>query len=119
MTDPVADAARSAAQILAGDLGPNLPAEVEAALHARGQDQQRPGQFLDPISLATLVVAVAQLAYSAYSDHRKHTGKPSQEAVERQVRNELREQDTTITPQTERITEVVVTVIIRQDIGEN
>jgi hypothetical protein len=28
MTDPAADAARSAAVILAPDLGPNLPAEV-------------------------------------------------------------------------------------------
>jgi hypothetical protein len=32
MTDPAADAARSAAVILAADLGPSLPAEVEAAL---------------------------------------------------------------------------------------
>ena len=42
MTDPAADAARSAAAILAPDLGPNLPAEVEAALAAR-DTQQRPG----------------------------------------------------------------------------
>jgi tetratricopeptide (TPR) repeat protein len=47
MTDPVADAARSAAVILAADLGPHLPAEVEAALAARGA-QQRPDRFLDP-----------------------------------------------------------------------
>jgi hypothetical protein len=44
MTDPVGDAARSAAAILAPDLGPNLPAEVEAALHARNAGEQRPGQ---------------------------------------------------------------------------
>jgi len=44
MTDPAADAARSAAAILAPGLGPNLPAEVEAALAAR-HAQQRPGQY--------------------------------------------------------------------------
>ena len=42
MTDPAA-AARSAAAILAPDLGPNLPAEVEAALAARGTQQRRTG----------------------------------------------------------------------------
>jgi hypothetical protein len=47
MTDPAADAARSAAAILAPDLGPNLPAEVEAALAAR-DTQQRPDRYLDP-----------------------------------------------------------------------
>jgi hypothetical protein len=35
MTDPAADAARSAAVILAPDLGPNLSAAVETALAAR------------------------------------------------------------------------------------
>jgi hypothetical protein len=45
VTDPVADAARAAAAILAPDLGPGLPAEVEAALYARGRDEQAPGQY--------------------------------------------------------------------------
>ena len=35
MTDPAADAARAAAAILAPDLGPTLPTEVEAALADR------------------------------------------------------------------------------------
>ena len=48
MTDPAADAARAAAAILALDLGPNLPAEVEAALAAR-DTQQRPDRYLDPV----------------------------------------------------------------------
>ncbi len=48
MTDPAADAARAAAAILAPDLGPNLPAEVEAALAAR-DTQQRPDRYLDPV----------------------------------------------------------------------
>ena len=52
MTDPAADAARAAAAILAPDLGPNLPAEVEAALAAR-DTQHRPDRYVDPVSLAT------------------------------------------------------------------
>ena len=72
MTDPAADAARSAAAILAADLGPNLPAEVEAALAARGT-QQRPDRYLDPVSLAGLIVAIATLAWTIYNDRRKQT----------------------------------------------
>ena len=45
MTDPAADAARSAAAILAPDLGPNLPAEVEAALAARDTSSARTGTW--------------------------------------------------------------------------
>ena len=45
MTDPIEEAARSAAAILAPGLGPNLPAEVEAALPTRDAGEQRPGQY--------------------------------------------------------------------------
>ena len=72
MTDPAADAARSAAAILAPDLGPNLPAEVEAALAAR-DGQQRPDRFLDPVSLASLIVSIATFAWTIYSDLRNHS----------------------------------------------
>jgi len=75
MTDPAADAARAAAAILAPDLGPSLPAEVEAALAARGT-QHRPGRYFDPVSLASLIVAIATLAWTIYNDQRKHTPDP-------------------------------------------
>ena len=75
MTDPAADAARAAAAILAPDLGPNLPAEVEAALAAR-DTQQRPDRYLDPVSLASLIVAIATLAWTIYNDQRTHTPDP-------------------------------------------
>jgi hypothetical protein len=113
MTDPAADAARSAAVILAADLGPNLPAEVEAALAARGAEQ-RPDRYLDPISLATLIVAIATLAWTIYTDQRKHTADPPPATIARQVRITLREQDTLMPPGTERITEIVATEITRQ-----
>jgi hypothetical protein len=112
MSDPAADAARSAAAILAPDLGPSLPAEVEAALAARGT-QQRPGRYLDPVSLAGLIVAIATLAWTIYNDRRKDTPEPPSADIARQVRITLREQDTVLPSGTERITEIVATEITR------
>jgi hypothetical protein len=112
MTDPVADAARSAAAILAADHGPSLPAEVEAALAAR-DTEQRPDRYLDPVSLASLIVAVATLAWQVYTDQRKHTPDPPPDSIARQVRITLRDQDTVLPPGTERITEIVATEITR------
>jgi len=115
MTDPAAAAARSAAAILAPDLGPNLPAEVEAALAARGTGQ-RPGRYLDPVSLASLIVAIATLAWTIYNDQRtrNHTAGPPPDSIARQVRITLRDQDTALPPGAARITEVVATEITRQ-----
>jgi hypothetical protein len=113
MTDPVADAARAAAAILATDLGPALPAEVEAALAAR-DTPQRPDRFVDPVSLAGLIVAIATLAWTIYNDQRNHTPEPPPEIIARQVRITLREQDTVLPPGTDRITEIVATEITRQ-----
>ena len=85
MTDPAADAARSAAAILAADLGPDLPAEVEAALAAR-DIQQRPDRYLDPVSLASLIVAIATLAWTVYSDLRKQPPDQPPGIIAREVR---------------------------------
>ena len=113
MTDPATDAARSAAAILAPDLGPNLPAEVEAALAAR-DTQHRPDRFFDPVSLASLIVAIATLAWTIYNDQRNHAPDPSASSIARQVSITLRDQDTPLPPGTERIAEVVATEITRQ-----
>ena len=113
MTDPAADAARSAAVILAPDLGPHLPAQVEAALAARGA-RQRPDRYLDPVSLASLIVAAATLAWTIYNDQLTRTPDPPPDSIARQVRITLREQDTALPPGAERITEVVATEITHQ-----
>ncbi len=113
MTDPAADAARAAAAILAPDLGPNLPAEVEAALAARGT-QHRPDRYFDPVSLASLIVAIATLAWTIYNDQRTRTPDPPPSSIARQVRITLRDEDASLPSGTERITEVVATEITRQ-----
>jgi hypothetical protein len=115
MTDTVADAARSAAVTLAPDLGRNLPVEVEAALAARG-GAQRPDRYLDPVSLGSLIVSVATLAWTVYNDQRNRARdhEPPADSIARQVRITLRNKDVSLPPGTDRITEVVATEIIRQ-----
>lgn len=116
MTDPAAQAARSAAAILASDLGASLPAQVETALAARG-NQQRPDQYLDSVSLASLIVSIATLAWTIYSDQRtrrdQHDPGPPADVIARQVRITLRDQDIQLPPGTERITEIIATEITR------
>jgi hypothetical protein len=89
MTDTVADAARSAAVILAPDLGRNLPIEVEAALAARGGDQ-RPDRYVDLVALGSLIVSVATLAWTVYNDQRNRAAErgaePEADSIARQVR---------------------------------
>jgi hypothetical protein len=60
-------------------------------------------------------VAIATLAWTIYNDRRDRASEPPPpETIARQVRITLREQDMTLPPGTERITEVVATEITRQ-----
>jgi hypothetical protein len=119
MTDPAADAARSAAVILAPELGANLPAKVEAALYAQQHGDQRPGQY-DPLALAGfatgaagLIVSIAQLAQAIISDRHNPATGSSPDSMTRQIRISLCEHDVPLPAGTDRITDVVVTEIIR------
>jgi uncharacterized membrane protein YebE (DUF533 family) len=114
MTDAISAAARAAAGHLAAEYGPGLAADVEAALHAR-EIAQRPAQYLDPVSLGSLIVAIATLAWTIYADQRKKTPEPPPGPVARHVRAELRQHSSSTTSQqeTDRITEIVVTEIIQ------
>jgi hypothetical protein len=88
MSDPVEQNARAAAYRLAAEHGRGLPADVEAALHARGS-VPRPDQYLDPVSLAGLIVSAASLAWTVYADLKTRTAKPAPEVVARTVRVRL------------------------------
>jgi hypothetical protein len=85
---------------------------IEAALPARGT-ARRPDQYIDPVSVGSLIVAIATLAWTVYSERRKKTPQPSPEVVARQVRAELREYDGPGTDDSGRITSIVVTEIIQ------
>jgi hypothetical protein len=112
MSDPVEVAARATAAQLAAEYGPAVVAEVDAALHARRR-AERPQQFVDPVSLGSLIVAVATLAWTIYADLRKRTPEPPQEEVQRQVIVELEEQGAADHKDAERITAIAVTETIR------
>lgn len=112
MADPIAAAARAAAERLVAEYGPQLASEVEAALAAR-KAPRRPDQYIDPVSVGSLIVSVAALAWSVYSDLRKETPPPSHEAIARQVRYEVREYDGPGTDDSKRITSIVVTEVVQ------
>lgn len=112
MTDPVSVGARAAAERLAPDYGPGLAADVEAALHSQGSEQQ-PERFFDPISLGALIVSIATLAWTVYTDLKKKTPSPAPEVVSRTVRIELRKHDDSAAPPPGQITDVVVTEVIK------
>ncbi|MFE6946293.1 hypothetical protein [Streptomyces chartreusis] len=88
MPNPVELGARSAAQRLVTPHNPHLATDVEAALHAR-QSDSRPDQYLDPISLGALIVSIATLAWTVYSDLKKETPTPHRDVVTRHVRIRL------------------------------
>ncbi len=107
--DPVAAAARAAAERLADRHGPDLAADVEAALHARGTGR-RPDRYLDPVELGSFIVSVASLAWSVYAALRQRTPRPPLEVVARRVRVELSRRGD---EGPDQVTDVVVTEIVR------
>ena len=110
MSDLIAIAARAAAQQFEAEAGPGLVAEVEAVLATR-ESPSAPPQYVDPTALASLIVAIASLAWTVYTDMKKRTAKPSAEVIARTVRVGLREQGQAAAPG--HIVEVVVTEALR------
>ena len=109
----VAEAARAAAKQLVPEYGARVEAEVEAVLH--GADSRKSSnQFIDPVAVGGLIVAIAQLAYQIYSDHKKKGEKPAKDVVERRVRVERR-REVDLTAAEEKIIEIVSAEIIERD----
>jgi len=110
MTDPVAIAARAAAQRLESGDSARLAVEVEAALAARETEERRQ-QYIDPVSIGSLLVALASLAWTVYRDLRKKTDSPAPESVARTVRIKLREEGQELPDG--RVIEIVVDETLR------
>lgn len=111
-SDPASLAARAAAEWLTADYGPGLVADVEAELSALNSAAPRPDRHVDTVSVASLIVAVATLAWTVYTDLRSKTSELSPEAVVRRVRIALAEHGGSNQPDAARITEIVVNEII-------
>ncbi len=110
MTDPVARIARAAAAHLAAEHGPALPVDVEAALHAR-DSTPGPERYLDPVALGALVVSVASLAWSIYTDLKQKTPNPSPDVLARAIRVQIRE-TTPDSPNRDRVVDIVVDGVV-------
>ena len=114
ISDPVATTARIVAQRLEADYGPGLAAHVEAELHAQNTTASRANQFVDPLSVASLIVAIASLAWTVYNDLRTKAPDPQPAALTRNVRIALRKRGESRQVEADRITEIVVTTITRE-----
>jgi hypothetical protein len=110
--DPTADVARAAARQLSRDHGDGLQSDVEAILFRRELSGRVDQYLVDPLSLASLVVSIASLAWSVYSGRRYAKTEVSLEAIERTVLAEADE--TTVDPRVKgAVVTTVVTEIIR------
>jgi hypothetical protein len=110
--DPVADIARATAERLAPEHGERLNAEVEAALYARGTTRGPEQYGVDPIALASLIVSIATLAWTIYSDLRKEKPDIAPQVAERELRVELRRFGGQ-GPERDQVDEIIVTEIVR------
>ena len=79
---------------------------MEAALHS--QHTTHPDQYLDPIALAALIVAAAELAWTIYHDLKPTTPHPAPHVITRQIRIELADHTPIEPTQRDRIIDVVV-----------
>jgi hypothetical protein len=112
MDDPVGEIARAAAERLTPEYGEWLGAEVEAALYARVRTRGAEQYVIDPVALGTLIVAIATLAWTIYSDLRKKKPEVVPEVAERELRVELRRFGAG-GPERDRVDEIIVTEIVR------
>jgi hypothetical protein len=112
MTNLIATAGRASAKRLDADYGPGLVADVEAALRAATAGS-RSDQYVDPVSLGSLIVAAATLAWTVYSELKKKGKNPSPEVVARTVRLELQDHGGPHLADREMIVNVVVDEVIR------
>jgi hypothetical protein len=108
---PVARGARAAAQRLAPGPGGSLTADVEAALHNHAS--AHPAQYLDPISLGALIVAVANLVWTIYTDLKTKTPHPSPQVIATRIRIELNDSAPIEPTERNRVIDVVVTETIQ------
>lgn len=109
MTSPVNRIALSAAQRLARDGDPPaLVPEVERQLQL-GQVGHAAERF-EPvtIALAALVVSIASLAWTVYTDLRKETPRPDPEVLKRRLRVELELPERVSAADRDRVLAVIV-----------
>ncbi|MBB5874579.1 hypothetical protein F4553_008013 [Allocatelliglobosispora scoriae] len=112
-TEPVAAIARNVAQHLTTDHNPALIHQVEAALHQRTATAPTPpARYTDPVAIASLIVAIATVAWTVYNDLRKETPRPPIATITRTIRLQLDETHT-IDDTTRRIIDITAEETIK------
>jgi hypothetical protein len=106
--------ARVAARRLADELDPSLRTQVEDALEAR-YGGARPEQYVDPVSLGSLIVSAAAFAWTIYKDLREKRARPVQKVIVKQVELELPSSEPVPPPWRARVIEVVVEETLNND----
>lgn len=114
METAVRRVARAAARRLSDELGPDLRTQVEDALEAHDGDTL-PAQYFDLVSLGSLIVSAASLAWTIYKDQREKKPKPAPEEIADQVEPGLPSSDPIPSAQRTRIIEVVVEEVLGND----
>jgi hypothetical protein len=107
------------ARAAAGDLtpahGPRLTAAVEAAIQANGgrEKHKTPDQYIDPIAVGALIVAIAQFGYQVYTDRKKRGQNPTREGIAQAIRIERRKRSE-LTGEEIEIIEIISAKLIEQ-----
>jgi len=114
--DAVAAVARAVAGELVPRYGPRLAADTEAAIRADGKHKP-PGQYLDPVAVGALIVAIAQLGYQIYSDHKSNGQEPTRETIAQAIRIERR-RHSDLTGDYVEIIDIISAKIIERNGGE-
>lgn len=85
---------------------------MEAAFH---DPDRRPDQYFDPISPGGLILSIAGLDWTIYTDLKTRTAKPAPEVVARTIRVRLAEGPEPTDPaQRDRIIELTVEELTRE-----
>ena len=114
VAEPVSAIAQSVAETLAAELGAHVLTDVAVALY-EPDGASRPEQYVDPISLGGLIVAIATLAWTIYNDRKRAGGHPDAAALAQALEDALTASaDSRAAPPDARIIEVVAheTIVI-------
>lgn len=112
MIDVVAVTSRAAAGQLAHEYGPEVPLDVETALAAR-KEGSRPETYIDYVSIGSLIVSAASLAWTIYVDRRKEAPKSDADDLNRAIQDGIAGVNGSSTTLQKRITAIVIAEIIR------
>jgi hypothetical protein len=113
MFDPVGTSARATAEQLSPHYGPKLSIDVEVALQERENSSGSERFFVDPISLASLIVSIASFAWTVYNDLRKKKTEPSADDLTKTIRIEFADSKVADPAVRDQVAKVVATELVK------